>query len=217
MDEIHTDSGRTVENLGRDPWLQIDWQGIFERVVGSSAPPVKRNTLVLVVSNKYGCERGFAETVIDKAAECGQLLRVDVQLEDMKWYYYIAERDVIREPCNWLCIRGADVFVDKDSMAPKVVSRDEIVERVISRPRQSPRKQIQYVADNIEHLDPFYVVDGDLKLQPRVAENILVCRSHAQVVEAVSFSTPKQVNEVLADVMSAVSDYNTAKGDLNQY
>lgn len=217
MDEIHSDDGRTVEKLGRDPWLHTDWQGLFERVAGSSAPPLQRDTLILAVSNKYDCSRGFAETVIDKAAECGQLLRVDVRLENMVWNYYVAERDVIRESCNWFCIRGADVFADTDSLAPKVVSRDEFVERASSRPRNPPRKQIEYAADNIEHLDPFYAVDGDLKLQPEVAENILLRRSHAQVVEAVSFSTPKQVNQALADVMRAVSNYNTAKNELNPH
>lgn len=217
MSEIHSNDGRTVNELGRDPWLRTDWQDLFERVAGSSEPPLQSDTLSLAVSNKYGCDKEFAETIVRKAAECGQLLRISVKLEDLRWEYYASESDVITEPCNWICITGGDVLADAESLAPEAVSRDELVQRVDSKPRQTPIKQVQYIADNIERLDPFYVDDGDLKLQPRVAENILLRRSHALVVEAVSFSTPKQGNEALADVMRAVSDYNTAKDELNPH
>jgi len=188
MNEIHSDDGGTVEKLGRDPWLHTDWQDLFERVAGSTEPPLQRDTLVLAVSNRYGCDQEFGETIVRKAAECGQLLRISVKLEDLRWEYYAAKSDVIVESCNWISITGGDVLADTESLAPEAVSRDELVQRVDSRPRQTPIKQVRYIADSIEHLAPFYINDGDPKLQPRVAKNILLRRSHGQIVEAASFS-----------------------------
>ena len=215
MDEIHSDNDSTVEKLGRDPWLHTDWQDLFERVAGSSEPPLQSDTLSLAVGNRYGCDQEFGETMVRKAAECGQLLRISVKLEGLRWEYYAAKSDVITQECNWISIIDGDVLADDESLAPEAVSRDELVQRVNSKPRQTPIKQVQYIADNIKHMAPFYINDGDLKLKPRVAENILLCRSHPQIVEAASFSTPKQVNEALADVMEAVADYNTAKDALS--
>jgi hypothetical protein len=155
MDEIHSDDGSTVEKLGRDPWLHTDWQDLFERVAGSSEPPLQSDTLSLAVSNQYGCDQEFGETIVRKAAECGPLLRISVKLEDLRWEYYAAKSDVITEPCNWISITDSDVLADDESLAPEAVSRDELVQRIDSRPRQTPIKQVQYIADSIGHLAPF--------------------------------------------------------------
>lgn len=215
MDEIHSDDGRTEEDLGRDPWLHTDWQGLFKRVAGSSEPPLQLNTLALAVGNRYGCDRGFGETIIRKAAECGQLLRIRVRLEGLTWDYYAADPDVVSAPSNRIFISDDEILSDTDSLAPKAVSRDELMKQMSSGSGQVSLNHIQYIADNIEHLTPFYIDDGDLKLHPQVSRQILIRRSHAQITEVTSFSTPTQVNEALAEVMEVVSEYKTAKDELH--
>ncbi|WP_435099387.1 hypothetical protein [Halarchaeum sp. P4] len=216
MEEIHSDDRSTVAELGRDPWLHTDWQGLFEQVAGSSEPPLQSDTLSLAVSDNYGCDQEFGETIVRKAAECGQLLRISVKLEDLRWEYYAAKSVVITEPCNWISITDGDVLADADSLAPEAVSRDELVQQVESRPRQTPIKQVQYIADNIEHLAPFHINDGDLKLQPRIAELILLRRSHAQIVKAASHFTPADEGPAFTRVLEALADYEKAEKTISK-
>jgi hypothetical protein len=216
MDEIQSTDGSTVEELGRDPWLHTDWQDLFERVAGSGEPPLQLETLSLAVSNKYGCDREFSETLIEKAAECGQLLRISVQLEGLRWEYYAAQSDVVTEPCNWICPGTNDILSNGDSLLPEAVSRDEFVDRVNSRPRQTPIKQVQYVADNLEHLAPFYINDDDLKLQPQVRKYILRHRTQSRLFEATSQFTPAEEGPALTRVLEVLADYEEAEKQLSK-
>jgi hypothetical protein len=135
-------------------------------------------------------------------------------LEGLTYDYYAADPEVVSSPSNRIFISDDELLSDTDSLAPKVVSRDELMKRMGSASGQISLDHIQYIADNIEHLTPFYIDDGDLKMRPQVSRQILIRRSHARITEATSFSTPKQVNEALAEVMEVVSDYNTAKDEI---
>jgi len=211
MNEIQPDDGSTVKKLGHDPWLQTDWQDLFEQITGSSEIPLQKNILAMAISNKFSCDQDFGETIVEKAAECGQLLHISVNIENLQWEYYVARADVISETCNWICIGSNDVLVDDDSTTPEVVSRDEFVERVDSRPRPTPHKQVRYIADNLHYLAPFRIEDNELKLGSEIAEHILLNRSLAKIIEAVSFSEATVPNEALAAVMEVASNHEELK------
>ncbi len=214
MNEIHSDDGSTVEKFGRDPWLQTDWQGLFERVAGSTEPPLQRDTLALAVSNKYGFSQEFGETFVDKAAECGQLFRVQINLDNLTWDYYISEPDVTGDHCNWVSILSSDILADTDELVPEILSRNEVVEKLCARDNQITLNQAQHVADHIECFYPFYADGGDVKMHPQVSKQLVTNRSYAQISEAVSFTTPTGVNEALADVLESVLAYEEATREL---
>lgn len=214
MDEIHSDNGCTEEELDHDPWLNTDWQDLFERVAGSSEVPLQSDTVALAVSGKYGCNQEFGETITEKAAECGQLLRISLRFGGLRWEYYAAKSDVVSEPCNWVSIGSPDVLADPESLAPEVVSRDELVERMGSKSPQVPPKQAQYIADNIERLAPFYI-DGDhLKLQPQICESILLHQLQSRLSGAISQFTPAEEGPAFTRVLEALGDYKKAQKQL---
>lgn len=211
MDEIHANDGRNVQQIGLDPYLDLNWERIFERIAGSADRVIRGSTLAHFLNQTYHFDMESAELIPYLAYSHCRLLRIYVSIGEISNDYYLVASDDL-EDIDARVVISSDIFYQEyKEGAPEELSRNELQDRIHQYNDHVRSKDVQKVVDNIEYLDSFEMFGEKIRMTPAAARVLLMYQAHDRISEATSCFTPADEGPTFIEVMEALADYEQAK------
>lgn len=216
MSEIHSDDGRTVEKLGREPWDQIDWSELFERTAGKADLPLSTQTLAQVLSTRYDCTPGLAREILQLAVNHGELLSFEVTIGDMSWTYYFNRQYSSGARCIELIVSAHDFYESPTELVPEPVSKEDLKSSFVDFYPHSDATLIDGVLSGMKFMEPLLVDEDEVRLHPALARYALLRRSHEAIYDAIAPCDTAEEGPAFERVLRELGKYSEAKNELTR-
>ncbi|EMA19250.1 hypothetical protein C443_16576 [Haloarcula argentinensis DSM 12282] len=216
MSEIHSDDGRTVEKLGREPWVQIDWAELFERTAGKENLPLSTQTLAQVLSARYDCTPGLAREVLQLAVNHGELLSLEVTIGDMSWTYYFNRTSPSGSRSIELIVSTRDFYDTPSDFVPETISKENLKSKYEGIYSHADTTLFDRVINSLEYMIPLLVDGDEVRLHPALTRYVLLRRSHEAISDAIAPCDTAEEGPAFERVLGELGKYSEAKNELTR-
>lgn len=216
MSEIHSEDGSTVEKLGREPWDQIDWAGIFERAAGEENHPISTQTLAQLLSTQYDCTPGLAREILQLAVNHGELLSLKVSIDDMSWTYYFNRQSSSGARCIELIVAAHDFYETHTELVPEPISKEDLKSKFVDIYPNADTTLIERAFDGMKFMEPLLVDEDEVRLHPALAGYALLLRSHEAIYDAIAPCDTADEGPAFDRVLRALGKYSEAENELTR-
>lgn len=217
MDEIQPDDGSTVEQLGREPWNQVDWPELFERSAGKENLPLSTQTLAQVISTRYDCTPGLAREILQLAANHGELLSLEVTIGNLSWTYYFNRQSSSGAHCIELIVCAHHFYDNPTELVPEPMSKEGLKSSFVEFCPHADTTLIDGVFDGMKYMEPLLVDGDEVRLHPALARYALLRRSHEAIHNAIAPCDTAEEGPAFDRVLKALGRHNEAQDALQQY